>query len=117
MCFALCFCYGKLFFTLAPLFDLFPIGLGSLFCFVRAIFVIGRTDQSVRQILLGNPVIFKLMRIKVVLALVFRVRAVVVLVLQLARRRAEAALFHVCHRGVDGVVAGIALWRGRPSPR
>src|SRR5699024_4722962 len=98
--------------SLTFLFDPVPVGFGRLLGAVVAIGVVPGVLDGVGQVLLGHPVVFVFLGVLVVLALDQGVRAVVVLVLQLAGHRPGPARPDVGQGGVDGGLPAVGLGAG-----
>ena len=75
----------------------------SLLVFIIAGDIVLPVLDGVGQVLLGGPVVGVVMRVEVVLPLDLGVRAVVVLVLQMARDGSGAPGLNVCNGGIDAV--------------
>ena len=88
-------------------FDFLPVLGKSLLVFVVTGLVVAAVLDGIGQVLLGGPVVGKIMRVEVMLAFDLGIGTVVVLVLQLARDGTGAACLHIGHGGVDGIVGRV----------
>ena len=96
-------CLGALASSLYPV----PIGFKALLVLVVSIFIIFRPQKSVRQILLGKPVVGRVVGLLVKLPFAGHLGAVIMFVLQVPGDGTCVPCLYICQGGGISIMGGI----------